>query len=240
MRAAPGTVRAWSYVAVVAVLTVVLTTASSAATSWWGRRAGQLDLVTSAQPARATPTVDDEASRLVWVPRDEVKTDAVATASVECAGCHGDARTVQVVDARSSAALRADNVATAWSRCTDCGATAVSVQLVVAARSTEVTANNRALAVNAACSRCGTAAAAYQLVVVAPGSVDLRGLRAQLRAWVRVHGAVPAPPPAVHPRSKAPGSRPDTSARLDELAALVTEQTHGHVVRRSADARRGR
>lgn len=237
---ASGAARAWSYVAGVAVLVVVLTTASSAATSWWGRRSAQLDLVTSAQPTAARPTVDDADSRVVWVPPGEEKTDAVATSSAECAGCRGDARTVQVVDARASAALRADNVAAAWSRCTDCGATAVSVQLVVAARSTEVTANNRALAVNAACTRCGTAAAAYQLVVVAPGSVDLRGLRAQLRAWVETHGAVPAPPPTVHPRSRASGSRPDAGAQLDELATLVTTQTHGHLVRKSADARLGR
>lgn len=235
--------RVWRYAGAAAALTVVLTCTSSTASSfgwaptpWWGH--GRVDLVSSAQPSEAAPKDRDDATRIVWLRGPGARADAVATSSADCAGCRGEARTVQVVWAGRSPGLRVDNVATAWASCTDCGATAISVQLVLTRHPGGLTANNRALAVNGACTRCTTSAAAYQVVLVTRHWVDLDELREQLRAWVRDHPAGPGP--AVSQRSATtPRAAQGAGPRLRDLAGLIAEQTHGHVVRKAVEVRTG-
>jgi hypothetical protein len=123
-------------------------------------------LVASAQPSPATPTVTE--SLTSW---DKVgkggKTTTSATASAVCDGCTADASALHVVRTLGGGGATADNVATAWATtCTGCSATAVSIQVVLAVGSGPVVANNRSLAVNAACTGCSTAATAVQFVLV--------------------------------------------------------------------------
>ncbi len=225
---AAGTVRAAAVLAVLAG--VLLGTSSAAPASWGGRRpAPRLDLVSSAQPSPSAPSVRHAASSAAWSWRSRVAAHAVATSSADCAGCRGEARTVQLVYAARARTLRVDNVAVAWSSCTGCGARAVSVQLVLTHRRPERTdAHNRALALNASCTGCTTSAVAYQLVLATRRWPDPSALRAQVRSWLEA--GTPTPGPAGL----------DARRRLRDLAGRVVARTQGRVLHRSVRVRVGR
>jgi hypothetical protein len=158
----------------------------------WGLDPRQdTDVTASAIPADVYPEVTDEAFGLLRTSGWRFKADATATASSTCAGCRGDAATLQVVFVRPGSRGTVDNIATAWSQCKDCTATALSVQVVVLRGDPEIRANNRALALNAACEGCGTASAAFQLVVEGGHTAFLSpGARRDLEQWVEEQAAV--------------------------------------------------
>lgn len=91
---------------------------------------------------------------------------ATSTSSSTCAGCDGEARTVQVVYANAPQIV-ADNVAAAWAAsCTDCSATSVAVQVVLVGKRGEgMVLANHAMAVNAVCEECTSDALAVQFVI---------------------------------------------------------------------------
>jgi hypothetical protein len=146
--------------AVAASITVLALTAQDTAAT----APGSADLVATAHAAVGMAAPVDVRSGVGRLPRGG-HARSTATASAECVGCDGRARTVQVVYA-DGPEVEADNVAAAWSSCVDCGSSSVAVQLVLLGRkATRVTLANRALALNAACDGCTTSALAVQFVI---------------------------------------------------------------------------
>jgi hypothetical protein len=221
--------RAGRYAVLVCVLALAFTTTSSAHEDH-NHGSGRLDTVSSAQPTDVAPSVSDDAYVARWVDRRTAELDSVATSSATCDGCRGEARTVQVVDARRARHVHADNVATGWSQCTDCGGSAVSVQVVLTrGHRLDLTANNRALAVNTACDGCDSSAAAYQVVLSVRGWVDVRGLRDEVVDWVEA--GQPAAEASPNARSLAPAGGPQD--KLEQLSGMVSAQGHATVVQKS-------
>jgi hypothetical protein len=214
-------------------LALVLAVAAAAQSTPGFHDSGRLDLVSSAEPTDAAPSVTDRAFDVAFSSRNQVKANAVSTTSVLCDGCHGDARGIQIVFLDRPRRAEVDNVATAWSSCTGCDGSAVSVQIVFMRHGGDLIANNRSLAVNAACDTCATRAAAYQIVLVLPGRQAVPGaFRQQVKQWAarqaatlrRVHGDVPA---KESDQLRQPALR--------QLSGMVTSRVGGRVVHRSVD-----
>ncbi len=126
---------------------------------------GSADVVATAHASEGMTERTDVRSSIGRLPRGG-HARASATASADCTGCDGRARTVQVVYA-DGPEVSADNVAAAWSsQCVGCTSSSVAVQVVLLGRkATGVTAVNRALALNAVCEGCTTDALAVQFVI---------------------------------------------------------------------------
>ena len=172
-------------VAAVVVLVAVVGGSSPAAQS---DRAGRsVDLVASAHPSSARPTVSDVAFDVSKVRGWDVKADTAALTSTTCDGCAGHSSALHVLYLPRASTAALDNVANAWTQgCTDCTGTALSVQVVVLRGRPATIPNNRALALNAACTGCRTAALAFQVVLVADDAMPLTLSEvAELRAWVQ-------------------------------------------------------
>lgn len=140
---------------------------------------GSADVVAAAHAAAGMADRTDARSGVGRLPRGG-HARSTATASADCTGCTGRARTVQVVYA-DGPQVAADNVAAAWSStCVGCESSSVAVQVVLLGRrTTEATVANRALALNAACDGCTSSALAVQLVIAGG---NRRELTAQARA----------------------------------------------------------
>lgn len=124
----------------------------------------------------------------------DVRIGGVATTSLTCDRCSGQAISLQVIYLRPGTTFVARNAAIAWAAdCTDCSGSALSVQVVVARSAGGVTVANRALAINAGCVLCRTTATAVQVVVVGaaartlsgPAVARIQALRDQLVAQLR-------------------------------------------------------
>ncbi|PKH37968.1 hypothetical protein SAMN05192575_1011054 [Nocardioides alpinus] len=184
------------------VLVAVLGGASPAAhPDPWART---LDLVASAHPTSAEPSVSDTAYAAVRVRGPAVEADTAALTSTTCDGCVGESTALHVVYVPRARRAGLDNVATAWAQeCQGCTSTALSVQVVVLAGRPEAVPNNRALSLTAACDGCRTSALAFQVVLVADraaplGAEELAGLRAwvdEQAALLRASVAAPLPDP---------------------------------------------
>jgi hypothetical protein len=170
---------------VLACLTV-LAGATPAAAPDSGRDplSANLDLLSSAQPSVAFPTVTDVATDVVSASQARTtKVDAAATTSAACDGCVGTPETLQAVYLRHADTVKADNSAIAWSQqCTGCSANAVSIQIIVAPAASTLVANNRALAMNLQCEGCNTTAAAYQIVLADSDQTLSTSARDELRS----------------------------------------------------------
>lgn len=147
--------------AAAACLTVLALTAQDTAAA----PPGSADVVATAHASEGMAERTDVRSAIGRLPRGG-HARASATASADCTGCDGHARTVQVVYA-DGPEVSADNVAAAWSsQCVGCTSSSVAVQVVLLGRkATGVTVANRALALNAACEGCTTNALAVQFVI---------------------------------------------------------------------------
>ncbi|KQV77416.1 hypothetical protein ASC64_00765 [Nocardioides sp. Root122] len=192
--------------AVTTAVVLVATIGGSSPAAHPDGRIGAVDLLSSAHPSVAVPTVVDRAYEgRGWLRGTDVSADAAAITSATCDGCAGESTTLQVVYAGRARLARLDNVATAWAQgCVRCTGTALSVQVVVLRGRPTTVPDNRALSVTAACEGCRTSALAFQVVLVADdaepmGAGELAGLRswfdeqaAVLRAWVGP--AEPQPP----------------------------------------------
>lgn len=151
-----------------------------------------LDLVASAHPSAARPTVSDTAYAAIRVRGPAVDADTAALTSTTCADCVGESTALHVVYAPRARRASMDNVATAWSQeCRGCTSTALSVQVVVLVGRPTAVPNNRALSLTAACDGCRTAALAYQVVLVADRAAPLSDEElGALQAWVDEQAAL--------------------------------------------------
>lgn len=199
---------------------------------------GTLDLLASAHPSSAQPTVSDTAYAVTRARGPLVAADTAALTSSTCDGCVGESTALDVVYAPRTRRAALDNVATAWGQqCQGCTSTALSVQVVVLGGRPVVVPNNRALSLNAACVGCRTSALAYQVVLVTDHAVpldvgELAGLQAwfdeqvaALRASVQTTEPTPSPSPTPTPETPTPidgilpSPSPTTSARAAARAA---------------------
>jgi len=222
------------YAAAGVVGTTLLAGASGAVAPAPAALPSRSDVVSSAHPTAADPTVRQETVRTAGILGLRPRVNAVATTSATCAGCRGDAVAVQVVEVMGGWRVAADNVATAWARCRGCTADAVSVQLVLLHRSGGLTTNNRALAVTGDCRRCSAGAAAYQIVLDATGApANLDRLRDEVAAWAAQQpGATETAPRS---RTRAVARRPQEL--LSELERQVTRFVDGAVLESRVAAR---
>ncbi|CUR58353.1 exported hypothetical protein [metagenome] len=223
--------------AVAAAVVLVATIGGSSPAAHPDGRTGGGDLLSSAHPSGAMPTVVDRAYEgRGWLRGADVSADAAAITSSTCDGCAGESTTLQVVYAGRARRARLDNVATAWAQeCVRCTGTALSVQVVVLRGRPTTVPSNRALSVTAACEGCRTTALAFQVVLVADdaepmGEGELAGLRAWfdeqaavLRAWVgpaepQPPSPTPDPTPTTDPTSTtdpSPTQQPTPTASPD-------------------------
>jgi hypothetical protein len=217
------------------VIITTLLAGTSAATAPPPRPSQRADLVSSAHPTPAAPSVRDDALRSLSIQLPWSRASAVATTSATCDGCDGTAVTVQVVRVTGwPMEVEVDNVATAWASCRDCSGDALSIQLVLLRRIPALTANNRALAVTARCQGCTARAAAYQVVVRSTGlPADLDRVPAELAAWA---GRQPAPP-RTEPGSSARTVHRQAQRRLTGLERQVTRLVGGVVLNSDATVR---
>lgn len=224
--------------AVATALVLVATSGgSSPAAHPDGGRSSAVDLLASAHPSGAVPTVVEQAyDGRGWVRGFDVAADTAALTSATCDGCAGESTTLHVIYASRARRARLDNVANAWAQeCTGCTGTALSVQVVVLRGRPTAVPNNRALSVTAACDTCRTSALAFQVVLVADDAApmsddELAGLRAwfdEQAAAVRASVApvptqdptptgdpTPTEPP---PTTGAPTGRPPKSGGSDPI-----------------------
>lgn len=207
------------------------------------------DLLASAHPTSARPTVSDDAFDVTRLRGFDASADTAALTSTTCDACDGQSTALHVVYAPRSQRVGLDNVATAWAQeCTGCVSTALSVQVAVVRSGLAVSPNNRALAVNVACQGCHTAALAFQVVMATEHPEPMSDAElAALQAWVAdqetalraIVSAAPteeptstpaptspsltsAPPetPAATPRRTA---RRQAASALDDLTRLLTD-----------------
>lgn len=183
-----------------------------------------LDLLASAHPSSATPTVSDTAYAAIRVRGPAVDADTAALTSTTCADCVGESTALHVVYVPRARRADLDNVATAWAQeCRGCTSTALSVQVVVLGGRSTAVPNNRALSVTAACDGCRTAALAYQVVLVADRVAPLSDEElGSLQAWVdeqaaslRALVAAPLPDPPT------PSSTPSPTPTVSPTATLT-------------------
>lgn len=224
-----------------------------------------LDLVASAHPTSAMPTVSDTAYAAIRVRGPAVEADTAAITSTTCDDCVGESTALHVVHVPRARRAGLDNVATAWAQeCKGCTSTALSVQVVVLGGSPTAVPNNRALALNAACDGCRTAALAYQVVLVSDRAAPLNDEElAGLQAWVdeqaaslRAMVAAPLPEQPVPTATQEPTVTPtetptvtrvprtraalrrDAVSALGELEALLTAALPATVVSADVDVSR--
>jgi hypothetical protein len=219
---------------VAAAAVLVATIGGSSPAAHPDGRTGAVDLLSSAHPSGAVPTVVDRAYEgRSWLRGTDVSADAAAITSATCDGCAGESTTLQVVYAGRARRARLDNVATAWAQgCVRCTGTALSVQVVVLRGGPTTVPNNRALSVTAACEGCRTSALAFQVVLVADdaepmGEGELAGLRswfdeqaAVLRAWVGP--AEPQPPSPTPTTEPTPSTDPSPTQQPTPTASPET------------------
>ena len=169
---------------------------------------------------------------------------AASTASALCAGCTGEARTVQVVYASSGGGVVADNVAVAWSSCDGCGSSALAVQVVAMRHAGDVVATNRSLAVNTACTGCEADSLAIQYILVGGNggkmSTRVKNLLDALSAQLGEDLSVPGPLRQLDPPVK--GAQPATSGVTGKEKALgdaLKEDLGAESVEVRVDAKHG-
>lgn len=181
-----------------------------------------LDLLASAHPTSAEPTVSDAAFDRVQARGREIETDTAAVTSATCDGCAGEGTALHVVYVPRARQARLDNVANAWTQdCQGCTGTALSVQVVVLRGRPALVANNRALSLTAACTSCRTSALAFQVVLVADRARPLSAEAvAELQGWfdeqaaalrASVIGPEPEPTPVPETTSPDPTTLPSPS-----------------------------
>jgi len=194
--------------AVAAAAVLVATVGASSPAAHPDGRSSRVDLLSSAHPSGAMPSVADRAYEgRHWMRGTDVSADTAAITSLTCDDCVGESTTLHVVYAERARVARLDNVATAWAQeCLRCSGSALSVQVVVLRGRPTALPNNRALSATAACHTCLTSALAFQVVLVADdaepmGEAELAGLRAWfdeqaavLRASVALDGSQPPIP----------------------------------------------
>ena len=199
----------------------------------WSRT---LDLVASAHPSSARPTVSDTAYAAIRVRGPAVEADTAALTSTTCAGCVGESTALHVVHVARARRASLDNVATAWAQeCQGCTSTALSVQVVVLGGRPTAVPNNRALSLTAACDGCRTAALAFQVVLVADRAAPLSDEELRdLRAWVEEQAAslrasvatplpdppTPTPTPTPSPTVSPTGTPTATASPTREPSVL--------------------
>lgn len=198
-----------------------------------------LDLLASAHPTSAEPTVSDAAYDLSAVRGADIKADTAALTSATCDGCVGESTALHVVYAKRTNSARLDNVANAWAQgCRGCTSTALSVQVVVLRGRPVAVPNNRALSLTAACDSCRTSALAFQVVFMADRARPLSAEAvAELQAWFDEQAAVlrasviqPLPDPEPGAGSAPSGS---TSGPTDGMGTDQPQPTPRAKVRRA-------
>jgi hypothetical protein len=234
--------------ALAAAATVALTgsvvgpVASSDASAGRHQWRADLDAASTAIPTAAQPAVQSHAKSLIRARASNTKATAVAAvSSTNCAGCTGDATTLQVVYFDGSGPVLADNVANAVSGCAGCGGSAVSVQVIIARKADQLIVNNGALALNLpACTGCTTTANALQFVLVGGTRRDLTAATkdtiGQLQDVLAGRLATAAKAPKAQARATA---RAETASIADQLQAVLVKDTGSTTVQRNIDVRVG-
>lgn len=170
---------------VVSALLLVATAGGSSPAAHPDPEPRALDLLASAHPTSAEPTVSDVAFDHVRARGRAVQADTAALTSTTCEGCAGESSALHVVYVPRGREARLDNVANAWvQECQWCTSAALSVQVVVLRGRPVAVPNNRAVSLTAACFSCRTSALAFQVVLVADHATALSDEAvAELQAW---------------------------------------------------------
>lgn len=198
---------------VLAAVLLVATAGGSSPAAHPDPEARTLDLLASAHPTAAEPTVTDVAFDRVQARgrETEVEVDTAALTSTTCPGCVGESTALHIVHVARARQARLDNVANAWTQeCQGCTSTALSVQVVVLRGRPDLAANNRALSLTAACTSCRTSALAFQVVLVADRARPLSAEAvAELQVWfdeqaAALRASVVGPDPTVVPETASP------------------------------------